>query len=92
MQALGQKRLDQLWPSLADYGDLYVTFTASAPIFVYGSVVDNVSGDAIYIAATSSPLTAFFSSSLRPSSDSPRRPPGQFFRRSPQQPGRKNGG
>lgn len=55
MQALGQKRLDQLWPSLADYGDLYVTFTASAPIFVYGSVVDNVSGDAIYIAATSSP-------------------------------------
>ena len=47
--------LDQLWPALADYGDLYVTFTASAPIFVYGSVVDNVNGDAIYIEATDSP-------------------------------------
>ena len=48
--AQNQKRLDQLWPSLADYGDLYVTYTASAPIFVYGSVVDNVNGDAIYVA------------------------------------------
>ena len=53
--AQNQRRLDQLWPALSDYGDLYVTFTASAPIFVYGSVVDNVNGDAIYIAATNSP-------------------------------------
>jgi len=53
--AQNQRRLDQLWPALADYGDLYVTFTSSAPIFVYGSVVDNVNGDAIYVAATVSP-------------------------------------
>jgi hypothetical protein len=53
--AQNQKRLDQLWPALADFGDLYITFTASAPIFVYGSVVDNVNGDAIYITATESP-------------------------------------
>ena len=53
--AQNQRRLDQLWPALSDYGDLYVTFTASAPIFVYGSVVDNVNGDAVYVAATASP-------------------------------------
>lgn len=52
--ALGQKRLDQLWSSLADYGNLYVTYSADLPIFVYGSVVDNVNGDAVYIPATSS--------------------------------------
>lgn len=52
--AQNQRRLDQLWPALSDYGDLYVTYTASAPIFVYGSVVDNVNGDAIYIEATDS--------------------------------------
>jgi len=53
--ALNQKRIDQLWPALSDYGDLYVTYTATAPIFVYGSVVDNVNGDAVYIPATESP-------------------------------------
>ncbi len=53
--ALSQKRLDQLWSSLADYGNLYVTYTSDLPIFVYGSVVDNVNGDAVYIPATSSP-------------------------------------
>jgi len=51
-QALKQKRLDQLWSALADYGDLYLTFSADMPVFVYGSVVDNVNGDAIFIAAT----------------------------------------
>jgi hypothetical protein len=53
--ALAQKRLDQLWSSLADYGNLYITYGSDMPIFVYGSVVDNVNGDAVYIPATSSP-------------------------------------
>ncbi len=47
-----QFRVDQLWPALADYGSHYVTFTAAMPIFVYGSVVDNVNGDAVYVPAT----------------------------------------
>jgi hypothetical protein len=46
-----QRNLGQLWSELSDYGDLYVTFTASAPVFVYGSLVDNVNGDAIYVPA-----------------------------------------
>ncbi len=37
--------------NLASHGDFYVTFTATAPLFVYGSVVDNVNGDAIFVAA-----------------------------------------
>ena len=28
------------------------TFTADAPVYFYGSVVDNVNGDAIYVPAT----------------------------------------
>jgi hypothetical protein len=47
-----QRNLGQLWPALATYGNLYVTFTADAPLFFYGSVVDNVNGDAIYVPAT----------------------------------------
>ena len=47
-----QRNLGQLWPALSTYGNLYVTFTADAPIFCYGSVVDNVNGDAIYVPAT----------------------------------------
>ena len=50
--AMQQFRVDQLWPALADYGSHYVTFSSSVPIFVYGSVVDNVNGDAIYVPAT----------------------------------------
>jgi hypothetical protein len=46
-----QRNLGQLWSALSDYGNLYVTFTADMPIFVYGSLVDNVNGDAIYIPA-----------------------------------------
>jgi hypothetical protein len=53
--SLQQYRVDQLWPALADYGDFYVTFSADQPMFIYGSVVDNVNGDAIYIPATYSP-------------------------------------
>jgi hypothetical protein len=29
--------------------DFYVTYTSSAPVFVYASVVDNVNGDAVYV-------------------------------------------
>jgi hypothetical protein len=50
--AMQQFRIDQLWPALADYGDHYVTFSSNMPIFVYGSVVDNVNGDAVYVPAT----------------------------------------
>ena len=50
--AMQQFRVDQLWPALADYGSHYVTFSSSVPIFVYGSVVDNVNGDAVYVPAT----------------------------------------
>ena len=47
-----QDNVGNLWLALADYGDFFLTYTASAPLFVYGSVVDNVNGDAIYVAAT----------------------------------------
>ena len=46
-----QLNLGQLWDALADYGDLYVTYLSSAPVFMYASVVDNVNGDAIFIPA-----------------------------------------
>ena len=44
----------QLVPSLANASadqqqDFYVTYSASAPIFFYGSVVDNKTGDSVYI-------------------------------------------
>ncbi|NOZ93760.1 MAG: CHRD domain-containing protein [Acidobacteria bacterium] len=48
---LVQKRADQLLAALADVPEFYATFTAAAPLFVYGTVVDNVSGDSIYIPA-----------------------------------------
>ncbi len=64
----------------ATYGNLYVTFTADAPVFFYGSVVDNVNGDAIYVPATSCrtpprSLPSFVSSSA------PVPPGANFFRR-----------
>jgi hypothetical protein len=42
-----------LWPALNPYDDFIVTYEVSgdANLFVYGSVVDNVNGDAIYVAA-----------------------------------------
>lgn len=40
-----------LFSFLSEYGNFYVTFTSDQPIFVYGTLNDNVSGDAIYIAA-----------------------------------------
>lgn len=44
----------QLIPSLANatadqQRNFYLTYTASAPVFVYGSVVDNRTGDSVYI-------------------------------------------
>jgi hypothetical protein len=48
-----QFNIGGLWPALATYGDLYITYsTGDGYLFVYGSIVDNVNGDAIYVAAT----------------------------------------
>jgi hypothetical protein len=43
----------KLWPELDGYGDFYLMYSVAGDdgIFVYGSVVDNVNGDAIYVAA-----------------------------------------
>jgi hypothetical protein len=40
-----------LIPALAGQSiqDFYVTYTSTAPVFVYASVVDNVNGDAVYV-------------------------------------------
>jgi hypothetical protein len=42
-----------LWPALNPYDDFIVTYEVNgdANLFVYGSVVDNVNGDAIYVPA-----------------------------------------
>jgi hypothetical protein len=50
-----QQAIQNVWPALAGYGDLYVTYSASDAIFVYGTITDNVSGDGTYIPATESP-------------------------------------
>lgn len=49
-----QVNLGQLIPALATYGDCYITYSTAGGehLFVYGSVVDNVNGDASYVAAT----------------------------------------
>jgi len=48
-----QVNVADLFPSLADYGDHYITYSTAGGehLFVYGSVVDNVNGDAAYIPA-----------------------------------------
>jgi hypothetical protein len=46
-----QDFLQNIWSALAGYGDLYVTYSASDNIFVYGTITDNVSGDGTYIPA-----------------------------------------
>ncbi len=46
--------INQLWPALADYGDMYVTYSADGDLFVYGTITDNVSGDGTYITAAPS--------------------------------------
>jgi hypothetical protein len=50
-----QQAVQAIWPALAGYGDMYVTYNASNDIFVYGTIADNVSGDGTYIPATQSP-------------------------------------
>jgi hypothetical protein len=47
-----QVNVGALFPALSDYSDHYISYSADANLFVYGSVVDNVNGDASYIAAT----------------------------------------
>jgi hypothetical protein len=46
-----QQFIQNIWSALAGYGDLYVTYSASNDIFVYGTITDNVSGDGTYIPA-----------------------------------------
>ena len=46
-----QQFIQAIWPALAGYGDMYVTYMASDNIFVYGTITDNVSGDGTYIPA-----------------------------------------
>ena len=43
--------VNQLWSALADYGDMYVTFSADGELFIYGTITDNTSGDGTYIPA-----------------------------------------
>ena len=50
-----QQGIQNVWPALAGYGNMYVTYSASDDIFVYGTITDNVSGDGTYIPATESP-------------------------------------
>lgn len=47
-----QVPLNHLFPSLAALDNLYVTFnTTGGPLYVYASVVDNTTGDAMFIPA-----------------------------------------
>lgn len=48
---LVQKGADQFASALANVGEFYAMYSASAPIFVYGGLIDNVNGDSIYIPA-----------------------------------------
>ena len=47
-----QFAINQLWSGLANYGNMYVTYSADGDIFIYGTITDNVSGDGTYIPAT----------------------------------------
>jgi hypothetical protein len=49
-----QVNVGGLFGDLSDYGDHYISYSTGGGqnLFVYGSVVDNVNGDASYIAAT----------------------------------------
>jgi hypothetical protein len=53
-----QVNVADLWPALSNYPDpLYVHYvvTGGDPVFMYGSVVDNVNGDASFINAIPTP-------------------------------------
>ena len=47
-----QFAINQLWSGLANYGNMYVTYSADGDVFIYGTITDNVSGDGTYIPAT----------------------------------------
>lgn len=53
-QTHDQLFVNQLWAALADYGDMYVSFSADGELFIYGTITDNVSGDGTYIPAAAS--------------------------------------
>lgn len=46
-----QMQLNQLFPDLGPHESMYVTFIANAPLYVYASIVDNRTGDAIFVPA-----------------------------------------
>ena len=46
-----QEFIQSLWSALSDYGDMYVTFTATSPVFIYGTITDNATNDGTYIPA-----------------------------------------
>ncbi|MGD8441386.1 MAG: hypothetical protein PVG53_12690 [Holophagae bacterium] len=46
-----QEFINGLWAALADYGDMYVTFSADGPLFMYGTITDNATNDGTYIPA-----------------------------------------
>ena len=46
-----QESIQSLWSALSDYGDMYVTFTATSPVFIYGTITDNATNDGTYIPA-----------------------------------------
>lgn len=47
-----QESLNELFPDLESYDNLYVTWeSTNGPLYVYASVIDNVTGDPIFIPA-----------------------------------------
>ena len=48
-----QVGLPEIFPTLGATAEVYVSYTATSTIFVYASVVDNVSGDGYYVPAVS---------------------------------------
>jgi len=49
-----QVGLSEIFPALTATDEVYVSYTATSALFVYASVVDNTSGDGMYIRAESS--------------------------------------
>jgi hypothetical protein len=46
-----QLRVSSLFSGLGNPTDFYITYSADANLFVYGSVVDNGTNDAIFVPA-----------------------------------------
>lgn len=48
-----QVGLSELFPALSSTDEVYVSYSATSSLFVYASVVDNASGDGMYVRAAS---------------------------------------